>query len=329
MELWTQDGAINGNERVPTRRIRRSELESQFSTVRQQSPDVVVHDHGVWLPWNHTVAQVTRRHLISRVVSPRGMLEPWAMSYRSWKKKVAWHTYQRADLESACLLHATAQSEASHLRAYGLTAPIVVAPNGVDVSTEPLAPHEDGRAPKTALFLSRLHPKKGLLDLVEAWRRLRPPHWRLRIVGPDEGGHQREVLAAVVAAGLRDVIDFKDQVAGDAKWRHYRESDLFVLPSYSENFGIVVAEALRAGLPVITTQATPWSELASDGCGWWIATGVDSLEVALRQALTLTSEERRAMGQAGRRLVERRYTWPAVAEIMMENYTRYGRRQSR
>lgn len=320
VELWVQDGPIDGAEEIATKRVRRADLQSSISEMKRQSPDALIHDHGLWLPWNHAVAHATRRSAVARVVSPRGMLEPWAINFRAWKKKIAWRTYQKADLESASLLHATAMSEAANLRSYGLTVPIAVAPNGVDASLSYVATHRSDKAEKTALFLSRIHPKKGLLDLVKAWSRLRPPGWRVRIIGPDENGHRREVADEVTAAGLERVITFHDQISGPDKWREYSEADLFVLPSYSENFGLVVAEALCAGLPVIATHAMPWAELESEKCGWWIPTGTDSLEHALRRATELTSEERKAMGQSGRKMIEQRYTWSAVAQKMLEYY---------
>ena len=100
----------------------------------------------------------------------------------------------------------------------------------------------------------------------------------------------------------------------------YRHADLFVLPTFSENFGVVVAEALSHGLPVITTRGAPWADLETHGCGWWVDIGVEPLAEALREAMSLTDEERRAMGENGRRMVEAKYRWESVAQEMEKVY---------
>ena len=206
-------------------------------------------------------------------------------------------------------------------------------------------------AKQERLFISRLHPKKGLLDLVRAWKKnadtlkaerlkpevrsqksesgsphsaLRSPHsdaWELVIMGPDEGGHLAEVMQLVRDLGLQEQIRYGGEVWEDeAKWRCYQEADLFVLPSYSENFGLVIAEALGCGLPVITTRATPWQELETRRCGWWIETGVEPLAQALRQAMSVPVAELQAMGTRGRRLIQEKYSWEPIGLQMAETY---------
>lgn len=320
VELWTQDAGGSRTLDVTVRQVSRSDLASEFRRLAGTTRHFVVHDHGVWLPWNHSIARVSRDLRVPRVVSPRGMLEPWAMQFRGVKKKLAWHAYQFGDLQAASLLHATSAGEASNFQKLGLTSPIVMAPNGVEADAMPCAEHDPQRRERVLLFLSRIHPKKGLLDLVTAWSRVRPANWKIRIVGADEANHLRDVRAAVDDAGLDDVVFFTDHLSGAEKWEAYRSADVFVLPSYSENFGLVIAEALGCGLPVITTQATPWAELAEADCGWWVPTGPDALEQALRAAVLLSPAERMAMGLRGRALVRERYTWPAIARLMIDGY---------
>ena len=292
-------------------------------------PDLV-HDHGVWLPCHHQVAGVCARRVIPLIVSPRGMLEPWALQQKRWKKQTAWWLYQRRDLRSARCLHATAEAESKQFRRLGLKQPIVMVPNGVFIPPEQQMVRQEsqGRRIRRALFLSRLHPKKGLLNLVKAWAEIqkseienrRPKDWELLIVGPDEGGHLAEVRVAVASYGLERQIHFQGEITGKAKNQCYAGADLFVLPSFSENFGLVVAEALSCGVPVITTKGTPWEELRIRRCGWWIDIGVEPLAAALREATLLSDQEREEMGRRGRRLVREKYSWPQIGRDMLAAY---------
>lgn len=279
---------------------------------------VLIHDHGLWLPTNHAAATVARRRGIPLIVSPRGMLEPWAVNHHAWKKRLAWQLYQRRDLETARVLHATAPQEAENLRRLGLTQPIAVIPNGIDPPSGVEPPRlTEGR--RVALFLSRIHPKKGLLNLVEAWGMAHPAGWRVLIAGPDEDGHRAVVEERIRAAGLTADFEFIGPVDGERKAELYRTASLFVLPSYSENFGVVVAEALSHGLPVLTTRGTPWADLVTQDCGWWIETGAPPLAQALSAATALTDEERLAMGERGRSYV-RRYNWDSIAMATLAMY---------
>jgi glycosyltransferase involved in cell wall biosynthesis len=278
----------------------------------------LVHDNGVWLQTNHAAAAAAGRTQCPLIVSPRGMLEPWSVGQGVWRKRVAWAAFQRRDLRSAAALHATSDLEAAGLRALGLRRPIAVIGNGVAL------PVRRDRAPttgdRTLLFLSRLHPKKGLLDLVSAWRQVRPPGWRAVIAGPDADGHRADVEAALAEAEIADAFTFVGEADGDAKRGLYERADLFVLPTYSENFGLVVAEALAYGVPVITTKAAPWRALEDHRCGWWTDVGATSLAAALRDATALPTERLREMGRNGRAHVERAHSWDRAGEQMRQLY---------
>ena len=197
----------------------------------------------------------------------------------------------------------------------------MVIPNGVQLGAA--QPHSLERNPefavRNALFLSSIHPKKGLLNLVMAWKRVRPSSWRLVIAGPDEGGHLNDVLQKIRKLGLETIVDYMGEVEGDAKAALFEKADLFVLPSFSENFGIVVAEALANGLPVITTRGTPWEGLLHHGCGWWIEPTVVALTEALREALTLDNDALQLMGSNGRDYV-REFDWGKIAKQTVDVY---------
>lgn len=274
----------------------------------------LVHNFGTWTPFNHRISVRARRIGIPQVFCPMGMLEPWAMSQKRRKKRAGWAAYQRYDLACSAVVHATAFSEAQNLRALGVKVPIAVIPHGIDIPahlpTRPSAQHASDS--KTALFLSRIHPKKGLLELVEAWARLRPHGWRVVVAGPDQDGYQSVIEEAVHANGLQGVFEFAGPAYDEQKVNLFALADLFVLPTYSENFGLVIAEALAHGVPVITTTGTPWAELLELRCGWWVPTGVSALAEALAEAFALPDSALADMGARGRKLVESRYTWPAI-----------------
>ena len=169
--------------------------------VRAFQPDIV-HDNGIWLPHNHSLARLAAHYNLPRVVSIRGMLEPWALAHNRVKKKLAWLAYQKRDLNRAAALHATAGSEAEVITNLGLLPRVVVLPNGVDIPAATASHSRAPNQPRTALFLSRIHPKKGLDRLINAWNMVRPQGWRLRIHGPGASGYCDEVARRIARAGL-------------------------------------------------------------------------------------------------------------------------------
>jgi len=288
------------------------------STVKGDPPDLL-HDHGVWLPSNAAAALVSKRRGIPLVISTRGMLTSWALRHNRWKKRLAWMGYQKHVLQRAALFHVTSQEEVDALRDLGFDQPAAVIPNGVPLPDASASNGSSGEG-RRALFLSRVHPKKGLPMLLDAWATVRPAGWTLEIVGPSEEGHRAELEAQARRLRLEGTIQFAGPVADDEKWDVYRRADLFVLPTHSENFGIVVAEALAAGVPALTTTGAPWADLERHDCGWWVEPDEEALTGALRAAVGADDGTRRAMGRRGRALVEEQYSWDRVAAEMQAVY---------
>lgn len=288
---------------------------ANFST-----PDII-HTHGLWHPANHWAAYIAKKKNIPLVIHPRGMLEPWSLSHHALRKKIAMKAYQEGDLKNAKVFIATSNLEYENLRNLGLRQPVAIIPNGVDFpligSDQDSHIHEN--KVRTVLFLSRLHSKKGVIELVKSWKALSRNGWRLLIAGPDDGGHIHELQALIKKLDLENEVELCGEVEGEQKDLLFRNADIFVLPTFSENFGIVVAEALSYGIPVITTKGTPWEDLERYQCGWWIELSVLSLTETLQIAMQLTDKERRDMGQRGRDYV-RRYNWVEIAEQTIQVY---------
>ncbi|MFM9065261.1 MAG: glycosyltransferase [Pirellula sp.] len=294
----------------------------QLTKSHLQRPISAVHIHGIWEPFLHKCVSYAKRHKLPYTISPHGMLEPWALSQRKWKKRLAWWLYQRSDLCKATFLMATAPSEAQQFRNLGLRNPIEVLPNGI-VFPDTLPERSTNRNEKTALFLSRIHPKKGLPMLAEAWAKLRPDRWRMLVIGPDDHGHRSELESLVSRLGLSSCWSFSEPVYWVEKSQAFVDADLFILPTYSENFGIAVAEALAHNLPVITTDQAPWQGLDQHRCGWWVPANIDGILGALRQATSLLGDELEAMGQRGRNWVQREFAWPSISQRLIRIYEKH------
>jgi len=325
--LWASDHSAANTPLVPaTSPVQRLIGTDSKALDRFGQPDIL-HDNGIWLRHNHRFAAFAEKHGIARVVSTRGMLEPWAISHKGLKKKIAWRLYQRRDLKQAHCHIASGEAEARSLQGIGLGVPIAIVPNGVDVpeersfsiASESEKACRNGRK-RTALFLGRIYPIKGLPMLIEAWARALPDGWHLRIAGPDEAGHQKQVESAVSAAGLGEVVSFTGPIESHMKTSAFFDADLFVLPTHSESFGMVVAEALAHSVPVLTTTAAPWSILRERGCGWSVAATVDGITEGLCQATGLDSEALRDMGKKGRALVVEKFSWKSIADLMLATY---------
>lgn len=282
----------------------------------------VVHDNGIWLSHNHRVARLARQFGVPRIVSTRGMLERWAMNHKWLKKRFAWHIYQRRDLKLANRLHATSESERETIESLNLQVQVSVIPNGVDLPSNgyDLKALSAGDGLRTALFVGRIHPVKGLRMLVEAWTRVRPNGWRLQLIGPDEAGHQAEIERTVRQLGLQHEIIFAGSLEGRDKEAAFRKAELLILPSFTENFGLVVGEALSYSVPAIATKGTPWSSLTERQCGWWVDTNTESIAHALAEATTLSPLALHEMGTRGSAFVKESFGWKKVASEFIELY---------
>lgn len=286
--------------------------------------DAVIHTHGLWLMPNIYPSWAISSNLNANarlIHSPRGMLGAAARRISAWKKEPIWWLWQRKALKVADCLHATAESEYLEIREAGLTNPVAIIPNGIDLPLLNSLPDRRNRTQRRLLSLGRIHPKKGLDRLLRAWATVEPfaPDWSLRFVGNAEAGHDVELLALANELGLKR-FTLAGPFFGDSKWREYCDADLFVLPTLNENFAITVAEALASKLPVISTKGAPWAGLETNRCGWWIDHGPEPMARTLLKAIGKSPEEREAMGRRGRDWMGRDYAWSAIGADMAEVY---------
>jgi glycosyltransferase involved in cell wall biosynthesis len=275
----------------------------------------LIHLQHIWTPYIQVMAFWAFQKKIPYIITPRGMLEPWIMAQNPWKKKLGLLFYQRKAIQRAVYLHATAHMEAENIKALGFLNPIAIIPNGIDLSEVKKIKIAYGT--KKMVFLSRIHPKKGIELLLEAWRMIDTQDWFLEIAGNGEESYITSLSAS--AQDLQNV-SFVGPKYGVEKWRFLRSADVMVLPTYSENFGIVVAEALAVGVPVITTKGTPWQDLESFQCGWWIDLSASHLQTSLVNAINTPIAQLKVMGSNGRKLIEKKYDIKAVASNIAELY---------
>lgn len=296
---------------------RRRSLERLLDETRPE----LLHLHGLWSPIILASAAAAGKRGIPSVLSVHGLTGPFVAARRRRLKRCAWHLMAARCVRRVQALHAASEREADDLRAWGFRQPVAVIPLGVDLPAWAAdRPLPDPAAVRTALFLSRLHPSKGVPLLLGAWAAVRPAGWRLVVAGPGSDADRTAIRSAIDGLHLQAEVELAGEADAAGRDARYRAADLFVLPSHSENFGLVVAEAMAAALPVITTLGTPWGELPSRGCGWCVPVATDALARALREATSLSDADRRAMGMRGRQWVEACFSAEACNRRMLGLY---------
>lgn len=287
------------------------------STARSGRADVI-HNHSLWMMPNVYPGWAARTTKSRLVISPRGTLSERALRVSAHVKRIFWPLVQRPALIGAACFHATCESEVADIRRAGFRQPVCVIPNGIDVP--PLERPSPGET-RYLLFLGRIHPIKGIDLLLHAWHAVasRFPQWQLIVAGPDNRGYLPRMQSLATALKLPRVF-FCGPLYGEAKLRTYREAELFVLPSHSENFGMTVVEALAAGTPAIVSRGAPWRGLEEHRAGWWIERGVDPLIASLEEALSQPPEALRARGSRGRDWMLRDFDWDRVGTMMDRTY---------
>ncbi len=296
----------------------------------------VIHGHGFYVGTNYVFGREARRQGKPLIYHVHGFFEPWILARSRWKKGPVHLLFEDANFKHVRLWRALTNKEADQIRARGIQAPIVVAPVGIELKDFEI-PHQEGeaivtplvpkliKAGRRAVFISRVHPKKGLDLLVPAWAALgaAAKDWELIIAGPDEAGYAQTVASLVRSADLEKAVRIVGKVSPEAKVKLLKSADLFVLPSYSEGFSSAILEAMAVSAPVIATRCCNFSELFQEGGGWECEANPQSLVGALRAGLGASDEERKQRGRVGRALLERHYTWAEICRGLVEACEKY------
>lgn len=298
-------------------------------TLVDLGPDLV-HLHSLWMYTSVATLRWKWRTNRPHIITVHGMLDPWAVQNARWKKQLAGWLYEQANLRRAACLHVFSEAEYEAVRDYGLDTPVCVIPNGVQLPDETVAAEapwaeEIGPEKNVLLFLGRIHPKKGLVELLEAWKRVQEAggahtgEWALAVVGWDDGGHENELRRMVEREAIGDV-HFLGPMFGTEKEAAFSHAEAFVLPSHSEGLPMAVLEAWSYRLPVMMTSACNLPVGFDKEAAVRVEPSPTSIGDGMHTLFEQSEAERRDMGRRGRALVEKQFTWEQVARQMTEVY---------
>lgn len=292
----------------------------------------IVHLHSMWRWPNLRAARICRKHRVPYVVQTHGSLSPWALRHKRLRKLLWGRLFERRVLEHAAFVHAESEMDREAILAYLPSAKTIVSPCGAyrevfegDPPGNTLTARWPQLAGKTVLlFLSRIDVMKGLDLLIPALARVAPsyPDLALLVVGPDSAGLVPGLMRLARDLEIEDRVVWGGPVWGDERLAIMKQADVYVHPSMSDNFGISVLEAMFCASPILTTTATPWSELAALDAGIVVESSVDGLGNGLRHVLAMTKPKRKQMGQNARQLALEKYEWEPIARTLVEHYKR-------
>jgi glycosyltransferase involved in cell wall biosynthesis len=292
-----------------------------------------VHMHGVWEQLLKVAASAASRLGVPYAIVPHGMLDPWSLSQKKFKKKLALAMGVRQMLGRAAFLHVLNEDEKRLIEPLGLRCPMEVIPNGIFLeelrdlppsgSFYAANPQLNGRP--YILFLSRLHYKKGLDYLADAFAILAQKNATAQLVvaGPD-GGAREPFVQQIASKNLRQRVHIVPPLYGKDKWAALLDAACFCLPSRQEGFSMAILESLACGVPAVISQSCHFPEVQQSGAGFVLPLQADAFADALQRVLE-DADLRQRMGSAARELATTRYTWHAVAEQTLHAYARFGK----
>lgn len=289
----------------------------------------LIHTHGIWQYFSLLALNVFRKRKIKYIVSPHGMLDKWALKNSRWKKQLLLNLYERKFLQNAACIHALNQEEANSIRVLGIKTPICIIPNGIELPIEkeklvPILEKKDIKEKKVLLFLGRLHPKKGLENLIDAWEILKSKKisddWTLIIAGWSNDNYDQMLKDKVNKKQLQNLIKFTGSVTGKEKNSILENADAFILPSFSEGLPMSILEAMSYKLPVLMTRECNLSNAFEKNAAIEIETNVESISKNIEKFICMKNNEKNELANNGFEFVKNNYTWNKVVDQFEEVY---------
>lgn len=279
----------------------------------------LVHLHGIWQLYSWQISRFSQTRGVPVIISPHGMLDEWAIKNSRHKKNLALALYERANLRRASCLHALNESEYNSIRSFGLKNPVSIISNGSDLpEISNLNTYRCSNDLKNVIYIGRIHEKKGILSLINAWAiflRKAPSFrniWRLKIAGWDDGGYLSVIKSEIKRLNLENHIELVGPLFGKQKERFFREASIFILPSLSEGLPMTVLEAWSYNLPVMMTKMCNLPIGFDMGAAIEITT--DPQQIATALITTIGYSDLDLIGKNGRELVKTQFYWPEIAQ---------------
>jgi glycosyltransferase involved in cell wall biosynthesis len=270
------------------------------------SENSIIHLHSLWM---YPSVLLLNLNKTKKVISTHGMLDAWALNNSKTKKRISLFLFERKNLNSADCIHALCKQEYNDIRKIAPKVPIAIIPNGINLPIESAINPERN---KTLLFLGRVHPKKGLENLIDAWFQLNNNEWKLIIVGPDENDYKEKIKQKIILLNLEGSISLLDSKYGVEKDELFRTVSAFILPSFSEGLPMVILEAWSYKVPVIMTKECNLEIGFEKNAAIEINTSIDSIKLGIEKVINLSEDQLVEIGQAGYDLVKNNYTWDEV-----------------
>ena len=286
----------------------------------------IIHQHGIWMPISLYHKKIRNNTIIKSIIQPHGYLEPFRLNISKYKKKIALSLFEKSNLEGANILLACSESEGYKLKEMFPNKDIAIIHNGIsdDFFNEPSLKYKGEKKKKRMLFLSQIIPIKGLERLFEVFSQIgidKFENWEFLIAGYEDKKYTDSLKKIINSLNLNNLVSFVGPKFDKDKLEIFDNSDIFILPTYNENYGIVVAEALARGIPVITTNGTPWEELNTNNCGLYVNNTNEGIKDGLLKMINISKNELIIMGKRGRKLIENKYLWSKTTKRTIELYS--------
>ena len=323
--LRPQEGDVLRGEDVPMHFVK-SRPRTPLGYAQSYKQDVleagdfdIYHAQGIWQWSTYAMVDAARQAGKPYLITPRGMLYPQdiAKSNAFFKKlSLKWRLLD--DLNNAACVHVTCEEEMKHCRNLGVTAPIAIIPNPVEIKDYPYTKEDSVRR---IGYLGRISRRKNIEGLITAFHELRneAKNAELLIIGGGDEKYEQSLRRMVEQYQLKNVR-FAGFLSGEEKDKALASCSVLAMPSEFENLGNVVLEGLVRRIPCIATQGSPWRELYTHHCGWWVPYSQMDITMAVRLAINTSDDKLEEMGRNGRRLVEERYSVEAIAQQMKALY---------